>query len=217
MKKYIDYSKDTSLVNKMRQKRFDFFKSFLSSLARPTSILDIGGTIKFWEKSGFYKYEGIHFTIVNPGMKSRSEHNFEVVNGDGTNMPYFRDKQFDIVFSNSVIEHLYSWENQVKMANEVNRLSKSYFVQTPNYGFPVEPHFVFPFFHYLPVPFRIWLTKNYDLGHYPRARNKERAADRVNEIQLLSVKEMKKLFPEAKIYREKLFGLTKSIIAYKFN
>lgn len=66
--------------------------------------------------------------------------------GDATNLSQYSDKSFDIVFSNSVIEHLYTKENQISMAKEVNRVGKNYFIQTPNYWFPIEPHWVFPSF-----------------------------------------------------------------------
>ncbi|MBC8844888.1 class I SAM-dependent methyltransferase, partial [Escherichia coli] len=75
-----------------------------------------------------------------------------------TDLSEIDDQQFDIVFSNSVIEHLYTWENQEKMAKEVLRVGKYHFIQTPNYWFPIEPHWVFPFFQFLPKSIRIRLT-----------------------------------------------------------
>lgn len=213
-----DNQAPNSLAAKARAKRFRFFLELLDSLGTHSiRILDVGGTQNFWKSMGYLPEGNIEITLINLKKSEVTHPNFISLEGDARDLHQFEDNHFDIVFSNSVIEHLYTWENQMLMAKEIQRLGKHYFVQTPNYGFPVEPHFVFPFFHYLPIPLRVWITKNYDLGHYPRAKNKERAIDRVNEIQLLTVKEMKKLFPEADIYKEKLLGLTKSIIAYKFD
>jgi hypothetical protein len=61
-------------------------------------------------------------------------------------MPQYRDKEFDIAFSNSVIEHVGNDLRIRQMADEVRRVGRNY-LQTPNYYFPLEPHFFFPFFH----------------------------------------------------------------------
>ena len=76
--------------------------------------------------------------------------NFKSIKGDATNLSNFKDNQFDIVFSNSLIEHLYTYENMKLMANETMRVGKKFFVQTPNKYFPIEPHYFFPFFQFMP-------------------------------------------------------------------
>ena len=73
--------------------------------------------------------------------------NFKSIKGDATNLSNFKDNQFDIVFSNSLIEHLYTYENMKLMANETMRVGKKFFVQTPNKYFPIEPHYFFHFFN----------------------------------------------------------------------
>ena len=68
--------------------------------------------------------------------------------GDATDLSPFKDKSFDIVHSNSVIEHLYNFENQKKMASEIMRVGQKHIVQTPNKYFFLEPHLsYFPFFN----------------------------------------------------------------------
>jgi hypothetical protein len=128
-----------------------------------------------------------------------------------------RDKEFDIVFSNSVIEHLFTRENQAKMAKEIRRIGKNYFVQTPNLHFPLEAHWRFPFFQFLPFGVRVYLTQHFNLGRFPKVKDKELARKRVAEIRLLSKKQMKRLFPDGECYNEKFLYLTKSITMYKFS
>lgn len=78
---------------------------------------------------------------------------FSYVQGDGRNLPY-TNNEFDIVFSNSVIEHVGTFEDQKRFAEEIRRVAKSYWVQTPNRHFPVETHLIAPFIHFLPRNFQ---------------------------------------------------------------
>ena len=71
------------------------------------------------------------------------------VAADGCVLP-FPNGAFDVVFSNSVIEHLTTRERQQQFANEVTRVGKRFCVHTPNRWFPVETHLLTPFVHYLP-------------------------------------------------------------------
>jgi SAM-dependent methyltransferase len=62
----------------------------------------------------------------------------------------FADNEFDIVHCNAVIEHVGSTEKQIQFAREIARVSKKFFVTTPNRWFPIEMHTHVPFIHYLP-------------------------------------------------------------------
>jgi ubiquinone/menaquinone biosynthesis C-methylase UbiE len=124
--------------------------------------------------------------------------NFSSIKGDASDLSSFRDKHFDIIFSNSVIEHLYTIEKQKLMANEVRRVGKWYSIQTPNFFFPMEPHWLFPFFQFLTFIVKVYLTKNFNLGHYKKSKSKAAATQRVNEVKLLTENEMKMLFPDGK-------------------
>lgn len=104
--------------------------------------------------------------------------------------------------------------DQKKMADEVMRVGKYYFIQTPNRYFPIEPHFVFPFFQFLPIQIRVWLVQKFSLGWYPKIKNPQKAMSEVNSISLLTRGELSRLFPGAKIYDEIFCGLKKSFIAY---
>jgi hypothetical protein len=124
------------------------------------------------------------------------------------------DKSFDVVLSNSVIEHVGTLSDQKRMANEIRRVGKAYFIQTPNRYFPLEPHFLIPFFQFFPTNLKIYLAENFKPGWY-RNRKIEAAIEDAQQIRLLSKKELMRLFPDGKIWEEKVMGLTKSFIVYK--
>lgn len=217
MLKFIyDNKNQNSWASKARKKRFEFFTNKLNELEKPLKILDVGGTQSFWDRMGFEEHPGIEIYLLNLKHQEVRGSSFKSIVGDATNLSQYEDNYFQLVYSNSVIEHLYTWENQVKMAKEIRRVGKNHFIQTPNFWFPIEPHFVFPFFQYLPKRLRISLIMNYSLGHFKKFTNKEKARDVVNEVKLLTIKEMKNLFPDSDIYKEKFFGINKSIIAHNF-
>jgi len=208
----------SSLASKSRKKRFDFFLYQLRKFKKPVKILDIGGTEKYWSLMGFPgDRASIRIYLLNKTSYLTKSKNIISINGDATNLSEFNDASFDIVYSNSVIEHLFTWENQVKMANEVQRVGKNYFIQTPNYYFPIEPHFVFPFFQYLPKSLQVKLITNFSFGHFNKFENEDLAIKKVEEISLLTLKQMKELFPKCSIYIDKFIGLNKSIVTYSFN
>ena len=216
--KFLNPAYGNSINQKFREKRFNFFTTLLEGIKsdKPIHILDIGGTEIYWERMKFTANNNVIITLLNLETVPAKNNNFISIKGDACDLSSFKDKQFDIVFSNSVIEHLFSIDNQKKMANEAMRVGKFYFVQTPNYFFPIEPHWLFPFFQFLPFKTRVFLTKNFDLGHYKKSVNKEDAIKRVNEVKLLTEKQMKKLFPGGKVYRETFLSLVKSITMYNF-
>ena len=213
--KYLDASKDVSLNQKFRQKRFSFFKSLINKLSKPIRILDIGGTQNYWERMNF-AHENVEITLLNLNKEPVSSSFFKSVIGDAADLREFKDQEFDVVFSNSVIEHLFTYENQKKMADEIRRVGKNYFVQTPNYYFPIEPHWLFPFFQFLPFQLKVKLTQKFDLGNYPKSITEDAAISRVNEVKLLTSKQIKALFPDGEIYNEKFLLMNKSFTMYKF-
>jgi Methyltransferase domain len=179
-------------------------------------ILDIGGTWEYWDHMGFDRKD-CHITLLNLELYPVSNPNFDSVIGDATNLSQYQEDSFDVIYSNSVIEHLFTFENQQRMANEIMRVGKNYFVQSPNYWFPIEPHWFFPFFQYFPQWLRIEMTHKLNLGFIGRKKDKQKAIDKVKEVRLLSKNEMRDLFPQATIWSEKFYGFHKSFVAYFFS
>ncbi len=209
-----DSTSSSSLAVKFRRRRFEFFKELLNQLQRPIKILDIGGTQYFWEAVGFVDEKGVEITLFNIEPQLTTYSNLKFIQGNAIDLSIFDDNSFDVVFSNSVIEHLSNFENQKKMAIEVQRIGIRYWVQTPSLYFPIEQHFLFPFYHWLPVRIRVWLLQNFDLGWYKKEKDYKTAYELVKSIRLLNLRELKSLFPQAKIYKERIFGIVKSYIAY---
>ena len=216
VKNIADNKNKESLSHQYRTKRFELFKTLLNGLPKPVSILDIGGTVEFW-KAMCFEDAAVRITLLNLEPAPKVDPPFYTIQGNATNLSGIADGSYDIVFSNSVIEHLFTWENQQKMAAEVHRVGKNHFIQTPNYWFPIEPHWVFPFFQYFPKFLRQWLTQHFHLGHIGKASNSAAAKRQVEEIRLLTKAEMKQLFPHSTLYKEQFKGLNKSFTAYSFD
>lgn len=203
------------MARRLRERRFAFFARLLEQVPRPLRLLDIGGTETFWETMGFVGQDGVEITLCNLTPLPTPRHpGIRLVQGDACKLDAFADDEFDVVFSNSVIEHVGDLARCQAMADEVQRVGRRYFVQTPNRHFPTDPHFPFPFFQFLPVEVRARLLQVLPLAWVGRIRDPAHAREVARSVRLLSEQEFRSLFPGCSIYREKLFGLTKSFIAY---
>ena len=120
-----------SLGNRFRKQRFQFFENLLKSNFEgkfPVKILDIGGMVHFWKDQDLLKSCKVEIIMLNLSAEEVQIKGLSSMAGDATDLSQFADGSFDLVFSNSVIEHLYTWENQQKMAKEAMRVGKKFFV-----------------------------------------------------------------------------------------
>lgn len=205
-----------SLGNKFRKQRFQYFEDLFHSNFKgkfPVRILDIGGMVHFWKDQSLLKSGKVEIILLNLSREEVQIKGLSSIAGDATDLSQFKDGNFDLVFSNSVIEHLYTWENQQKMAREAIRVGKKYFIQTPNRHFFLEAHYALPFAQYLPKKLTYFLLTKTRLSRGSKWDQKD-AQQYLDEIRLLTLGEMKSLFPGAKIYKEKFFGLDKSFSAH---
>lgn len=221
-KKFSNYDSQDSPGAKLRAKRIAPLLKMIESIHKnkgSVSIIDLGGTMKYWNiVSGKYLSDhNVNITIVNlPGSSMPEDQEpYRFVWADACNLADFKDKEFDIAHSNSVVEHVGDWGRMVQFAEELKRVSKSYFCQTPNYWFPIEPHCMTPFFHWLPKPTRLWLVSHFKLGHWRKASSTDDAVRVVESARLLNKKMMQALFPDAIIVTERLYLLPKSFIAIR--
>jgi len=213
-----------SFSNSRRTRRFEAFAGLVDDLqrqsSRPLRILDIGGRSSFWEQRGWSARQDIRIVIVNLEAELAKEEtgrpaydNIEMRAGDATDLSAFPDQSFDIVFSNSVIEHLETFERQSAMASEVRRLAPQYWIQTPNFWFPVEPHFLTPFWHWLPVNVRVALLRRHRWGWCGPCADLDEARSLVLEHRLMRATELRGLFPGATLTRERIGPFVKSFVA----
>ncbi len=217
LKKYVDISNPHSTISKVRKKRCKLLLALIHSIDDTDSIriLDVGGTLTFWETCGFVGTQKCEITMLNLN-KFEVPYKYKYINsvqGNGMEMRNYKDKEFDLVVSDSVIEHVENYENQKKMAGEIQRVGKRYFVQTPNFFFPMEPHFLFPFFQFLPLSVKTLLLTYFSPGGRQPTKNPEKAESIAKSIRLLKKREVIQLFPEGVILKEKLYGMTNSFIA----
>jgi hypothetical protein len=183
------------------------------------SILDVGGTEVYWNiiPEAILADKHVKITIVNlPGTLTSSDHGrFTFLSGDGCDLGFLGERAFQIAHSNSVVEHVGDWGRMVLFANELTRVAPRSFVQTPNFWFPLEPHCMTLFFHWLPKPVRVWLILHFDLGHWGKAASIDEAVRTVESARLLSRKMLQELFKDAQIVTERFLGLPKSLIAIR--
>lgn len=218
--KLIDYNSESSIAFKMRKKRAERIKSLIKKCYNKNecvNIIDIGGTSTYWKiiPNEFLLEKNVHITIVNlpsPDTIPKNDNIFTFAEGDGCALTNFSEDSFHIAHSNSVIEHVGNWGNIENFSKEIKRVAENFYLQTPNYWFPIEPHFMTPFFHWFPKTFRIKLVMWFKLGWYNKAKNYNEAQGIVETVNLLSKKDLLRLFPEAKYYYEKVGFLVKSFI-----
>ena len=195
------------LGDEFRSNRMAMFKR-LFAMTEGTHILDLGADAATWAQLD----PGQRVTLVNLDPRVLRGHLTSIV-ADALAVP-FADGSFDVVFSNSLIEHLGTDQRQRAFAAEVRRLSRNgYFIQTPNKWFPIEPHYLAPFVQFVPKSIRPAVIRWMTLWGWMTRPSREQCGRMCQEIRLLDAREMRQLFPEAKIVRERFFGLTKSIIA----
>lgn len=206
-------SDPNSLGNRFRNRRFAHFEQRMLQLPSPLTILDIGGTVSYWENRNYHLRDHIEITLVNRTAVDSPYAHIKGLAGDATDLSQFPDKSFDIVFSNSVIEHLVTPANQKRMAEEIIRLGKYYYVQTPNRYFPLEPHFMLPFFQFMPFSLQYFLLTKTKLSRMKRWKP-ERAREYIQEIRLMGRKEFHSLFPGSKLFKERAAGMAKSYVVY---
>ena len=217
-----NYQDVDSVGATFRRRRIGPLLQMIGSIAARkgnVSIIDVGGTAEYWKIVPVQVLESndVRITLANihahctPSANPRFTH----ARADGCDLSSVSDNQFDIAHSNSVIEHVGDWQRMVRFAAEIRRVAPNYFVQTPNYWFPIEPHCMTPFFHWLPRPLRVKIVMRFSLGHWRRADDVDDAVDIVESARLLDRRMMAALFPDANLIVERALTLPKSIIAVR--
>lgn len=207
------------LQRHFRSKRFQILDALLREILESQSevtVLDAGGRPNYWAILPHDLRDKVKITCLNfeseleAHPKPAQDLLISSVVGDACNMPEFEDNAFDIVHSNSVIEHVGSYQNMQRFADETRRVGKHYYVQTPNYWFPIEPHYGVPLFHWLPDTLRIWLSTKTNVGYAQKCEFKT-ALERLDHTRIVSAFLMRGIFLDGKIREERVLGLAKSV------
>lgn len=174
-------------------------------------MLDLGGMPEIWELADL---PPLHITILNlPGVAKHAAsryHTFHFIDGDACKVAGEADRKYDLVFSNSVIEHVGDSAHRAAMSNEIKRLGHSYWVQTPSVWFPIEAHCGMPFWWLYPESLRSWFIS--------RWRKRLPAwASMVEGTTAVRRSELTALFPDATIVTERFAGIPKSYAAYRIH
>jgi hypothetical protein len=189
---------------------------FVQTIAPQSSdkILDVGGTIFNWNLID-YKNDVVILNILEPdNTGAQIPGNFSFVTGDGTALKY-ADREFDICFSNSVIEHVGSLENQQRFAREMCRVGKKIWIQTPARSFFFEPHFLTPFIHWLPKDYQKKIARYFTVWGWIARPSQDYIDNFVDETRLMTYEELQEIFPDCIIQKEKFLFLTKSYLIIK--
>lgn len=180
-------------------------------------LLDIGGFPVTWtQRPQLTKsIECINIDEANWDPTSAPDHRITFSIGDGCNLG-FPDGSFDIVFSNSVIEHVGDWEQQRAFASESRRVAKRLWIQTPALECPVEPHYLAPFVHWLPIFLRRRLLRWFTPWGWIAKPSQEVVDQTIKFTRLLSKRQMTELYPDCTIITERLLWIfPKSYVAYR--
>ena len=219
-KLFVNHHKKDSFVNRIRQKRFVAQQQHIERLLEQKEsikILDIGGEIDFWKHMG---WQNERCTIYLLNLEDRiaagsgDTKGFVWVQGNALHLPY-QAGDFDLIFSNSVIEHVGSYQNQALFASEVNRVCSKYIIQTPSLWFPLEPHSLLPLFQFIPHPVRAILIMLFNINYFPKQKTYKEALAVSRSTLMFSKKRFQQIFPDATIQVETLFGIPKSYTAIK--
>jgi ubiquinone/menaquinone biosynthesis C-methylase UbiE len=175
------------------------FRNFLSTYASCRTILDVGGEHYTWDIIG--RRDGV--VLLNMSVPFATD-GFSYILGSGLNLP-LADKSVDLAFSNSVIEHVGTEENQFQFAREMLRVGKKIYCQTPSRLFPIDPHLTTPFLHWLP---RKWLRpgilRYFTLNGWLFKKSYE------YDVTWISKKQLLQMFPGCQITTERFLGMPKS-------
>jgi hypothetical protein len=221
MARFQNYDDPNSLVFKIRKKRTKYIIPLIDKAFKEAGscrIIDLGGEEWYWKifDKEYLKSRNVSITLINMlPIKVEDTSIFKAVQHDACALSHIRSGEYDITHSNSVIEHVGDWSRMESFASEVRRVGKSYYVQTPNFWFPGEPHFGVLFIHWLPETARAgWMTR-FRVGKFPKAPNLHEGMKIVQDQRLLSISQFRCLFPDAEIRREWWLGLPKSLIAIR--
>ncbi len=192
-----------------RRRRYDLFVRCLQPGPSDT-MLDVGGYPWVWTAQPQFCGPIVTLNVdkIQWHKEDAPNHNITAMAGDGCSLP-LPDQSYDILFSNSVIEHVGDWQRQQQFAAEARRVGKALWVQTPAYECPIEPHYLTPFIHYFAPSLQRKIARWFTVWGLIERPNREQVAAMVGSIRLLRKAEMSRLFPDCEIITERLLWVVR--------
>ncbi len=202
----------SSLGGRMRLRRWATFADRFPDIGE-MRVLDVGGSFSHWELAPVRPAQVV---VLNIDPQPADRDHLRFVPGDACAPPaWLWQESFDLVYSNSVIEHLGGHAKRVEAAEAIRSLAPRHWVQTPYRYFPIEPHWLFPGFQFLPSNAQAFAASRWPFG-WSRPQGRD-AVGTVLNLELLDKTEMRYLFPDSQLLEERALGLCKSLIAVRDN
>ncbi len=171
-------------------------------------VLDLGGQPGIWS----HVRTPLSITLLNlPGIADPvppSHHSFIQVEGDACDLSHMNPHDFDIVYSNSVIEHVGGESRQRAFAGQVLRFEASYWIQTPARSFPIEAHSGMPFWWFYPVSVRTRILNRW-------RRSLPAWTEMIETTTFVPPSVLHESFPGSSLMIERFFGMPKSYVVWK--
>ena len=202
----------SKIALKVRKKIFQVFMETMKP-DELTNILDVGVTpdrslpeSNFLEKLYPYKHRLTATSIEDASFLEQEYPGLTFIRTPEGELP-FEDQHFDIVFCSAVLEHVGNREDQQCFIRELLRVAKSFFLTTPNRGFPVEFHTFLPFIHWLPQPLHQAILRRLGLEFWAETKN----------LNLLTPTTIRTLFPkhiDLQVRKHYLLGMPSNLMAW---
>ena len=178
-------------------------------------VLDLGGSLRAWEAA---PARPKHVTIVNldDRISGAPADWYEVRHGNACDPDQdILDGGFDLVYSNSLLEHVGGHAQRRQLATVIERAASRHWVQTPYRYFPIEPHWLVPGMQFMPLAARSAIARRWPFGPANRQTEAGRLVNEVAFVELVSITEMRDYFPGSEIWIERAAGLPKSLVAVR--
>lgn len=200
-----------SIGERRRQRRWELLVRAFPQIAH-YRVIDLGGTPRSWLRA---PVRPACVLVVNLApLDDPAAPWLAVEQADACDLPeQVGARGFDLVFSNSLLEHVGGYARRAALARAVHRLAPRHWVQTPYRYFPLEPHFLFPGMQFLPVRWRRHVAARWPLAHSRTPA--EQAVAAVLSVELVSRTELRHHFPDSHILVERVGPLVKSLIAVR--
>lgn len=207
----LDTESSTSLSTTARRRRWEKFAESFPAIAEMT-VLDLGGRPEYWSNA---PVQPRHVTVVNLDQHESSAAVTSLVGNACSPPPEVMSRNYDLVVSNSLIEHVGGHQQRAALAEVVAAAAPRHWIQTPYRYFPIEPHWMAPGMQFLPFAARVQMSRRWPLGHRRGNGSYDQAVGLVSEVDLIGLAQMRAYFPHSLIWKERMGGLIKSLVAVK--